>query len=120
MNKTKVQNVKNWNVIPGKETLNSLLDRSKMHPQVIYKHSSRCSVSYLTKEELEHHMDLLSNRANMHFINVIEQRELSNYLAERLNIRHESPQVLLLKDGRVTWNASHWNIKGKEILSNLV
>lgn len=119
LKRNKAQKFQKWNTISGKENLNVLLKRSEDHPQVIYKHSNRCSVSYLTREDLEKSMDLLSNHADMHLLNVIEQRDLSNYVAEKFNIRHESPQVLLLKDGRVTWSASHWNIKGKDLLSNL-
>jgi bacillithiol system protein YtxJ len=41
---------------------------------------------------------------------VIENREVSNAIASRLGIQHESPQAIVLKDGKPTWNASHWSI----------
>lgn len=109
-----------WNAISEIEKLNSLLSKSEKLPQVIYKHSTRCSVSYLAKEELERHMNTLTEHADMHMINVVEERELSNVVAEKLNIRHESPQVLVLKNRQVIWSGSHWNVKGREVLSRVV
>lgn len=119
LKRNKVQKFSNWNPVSGKENLNSILKKSEDKPQVIYKHSNRCSISYLSKEDLEENMDVLSNHVDLHFVDVIEQRDLSNDVAENFNVRHESPQVILLKDGHVLWNGSHWDVKGENILSEL-
>jgi len=119
MSGNKARKLESWNTISEKEKLNILLNRSEEYPQLIYKHSTRCSVSYVAKQELDQHKETLSDHADLHLINVIEQRDLSNLIAERLNVRHESPQVLVLKNRQVIWSGSHWSVKGKEILSKI-
>jgi len=107
-----------WNEIPG-EGLETLFRNSEEKPQLIYKHSHRCSVCFLAKQELENVAEKISDIADVYMINVVQQRDVSNAIASELNIRHESPQVLILKDGKVSWTGSHWQIKGNKILSNL-
>jgi len=108
-----------WNKISGVEDIKSILQESEEKPQLIYKHSHRCSVCFLAKEELENVAEKISDIADIYMINVVLQRDVSNAIASELNIRHESPQVLILKDGEVSWCGSHWQIKGNKILSNL-
>jgi len=107
-----------WNEIPG-EGLETLLRYSEEKPQLIYKYSDRCSVCFMAKQELENVAEKISDIADVYMINVVQQRDVSNAIASELNIRHESPQVLILKDGEVNWCGSHWQIKGNKILSNL-
>jgi bacillithiol system protein YtxJ len=89
--------------------LEQLLERSKTDPVLIFKHSTQCSISGQAYEEFtdfaEGVHDLLCG-----VVLVIENRKLSNAIAERFGVRHESPQVLLIKDGRKVWHASHWSI----------
>ncbi|MDZ7807262.1 MAG: bacillithiol system redox-active protein YtxJ [Gracilimonas sp.] len=115
----KSDKMQHWNTVSVRENITSLIERSREQPQLIYKHSTRCSVSFITKEDLDYHVEQIAKHADLHLINVVEQRDLSNYLSQTLNIRHESPQALLLRDGQVTWTGSHWNVKAKEILSRL-
>jgi len=67
----------NWSYIWGRKSLNALLERSEYLPQVIYKHSGRCSISYLSKQDLEENMDTLTNLVDIYLTEVIEQRALS-------------------------------------------
>jgi bacillithiol system protein YtxJ len=109
----------NWSYISSRKDFKGLLERSENQPQVIYKHSSRCSISYLSKQDLEENMDTLTNIVDMHLLDVIEERDLSQYIAETLDVRHESPQVILIERGRVLWSGSHWEVKGDNIRSEL-
>jgi bacillithiol system protein YtxJ len=109
----------NWSYISSRKDFKELLERSENQPQVIYKHSSRCSISYLSKQDLEGNMDTLTNIVDMHLLDVIEERDLSQYIAETLDVRHESPQVILIESGRVVWSGSHWEVKGDNIRSEL-
>lgn len=108
-----------WNEISGLEDIKNILQDSEDKPQLIYKHSHRCSVCFLAKEELENVAEKLNEIADLYMVNVVQQRDVSNAIASELDIRHESPQVLLLQDGEVSWAGSHWQIKGNDILSNL-
>ena len=99
--------------------LEQLLARSKTDPVLIFKHSTQCSISAQAYEEftdfIEGFRDLLCGT-----VLVIENRKLSNMIAERFGVRHESPQALLIKEGRVVWHASHWSITSGSLSDALV
>jgi bacillithiol system protein YtxJ len=75
----------------------------------IFKHSTTCPISDSAYEEWNNFNDDFPN-AKYYFLFVQEARELSNHIAEHYDIKHESPQVLLVKNNSVLWHASHWNI----------
>src|SRR5215468_1633028 len=94
--------------------LEQLLDRSKTDPVLIFKHSTQCAISAQAYEEFT---DFVEGAANLTCgaVLVIENRKLSDAIAERFGVRHESPQALLIKDGRVLWHASHWSISSDSL-----
>lgn len=108
-----------WNTISEPEETQTLVEKSKKHPQLIYKHSNQCSVSFIAKKGLDSNIEKLSQFADLYIIDVIRQRDISNAIATLLKVRHESPQALLLKDGNVVWKGSHWDVDAEEILSRL-
>lgn len=108
-----------WNKLSDIDEFQSILKQSKERPQLIYKHSPSCSVSFLSKQDLDANGKKLTDLADLHIVNVIGQRELSNTIASELNIRHESPQGFLIKDGEVVWHGSHWQVNAEKILVNL-
>jgi monothiol bacilliredoxin len=91
------------------QDLERLLERSKTDPVFIFKHSTQCSISGHVYQDFsafaEDHPKLESA-----IVLVIENRSLSSAIEQRFGIRHESPQALLIKDGRALWHASHWSI----------
>lgn len=108
-----------WNVIETISDAEKVLEHSEQHPQLLYKHSNRCGTCMFAKSEIESSAEEIKEKAGMNFIDVIGSREVSNYLAEKLNIRHESPQAILLDDGKVVWHNSHSAIKSNKILESL-
>ena len=108
-----------WNVLDDTGQVEKVIDLSKERPQLVYKHSNRCSVCMFAKSELEGSSEQLSEYADMHYVNVIGSREISDDLAERLGVRHESPQVLLLHNGKVVYHVSHGAIKSDKLLQKL-
>lgn len=108
-----------WNTLSDSEEFQSILEKSTSQPQLIYKHSNQCSVSFIAKEDLDSKSEKLSQFADLYMIDVIQQREISNTIATLLKVRHESPQALLLKDGSVVWIGSHWDVNAQEILNRL-
>lgn len=109
----------NWNLLESKSEVDEVLEQSKQRPQLLYKHSNRCGTCMFTKSEIENSSDEILEHAEMHFIDVIRSRGVSDYIAEKLDIRHESPQAILLKNGQVLWHDSHSAIKSNKILSKL-
>jgi bacillithiol system protein YtxJ len=99
--------------------LEQLLDRSKTDPVLIFKHSTQCAISAQAYEEF---IDFVEGTGNLTCgaVLVIENRNLSDTIAKRFGVRHESPQALLIKDGRVLWHASHWSITSDSLSGALV
>lgn len=86
-----------------------LLERSKTQPVLIFKHSTQCAISDQVYEEFSRFLES-TTEITCGLVLVIESRALSNAIASQLGVRHESPQAILLKDGKPKWNASHWSI----------
>lgn len=83
-------------------------------PFFLLKHSSTCPISAAAYEEYEKFAD---GYAHTYYLVVQEARPLSNYVAEKFQIRHESPQALFFKNGEVAWQASHWKITSDSLKS---
>ena len=100
------------------QDLDDLLEQSKTDPVLIFKHSTQCSISGEVRREF---MDFVATAPELKavVILVIENRRLSDAVAKRLGVRHESPQALLIKDSRVVWHASHWSITSEALVSAL-
>src|SRR5438132_13817884 len=86
-----------------------LLEKSKTNSVLIFKHSTQCSISSYVYQEFAR-LAQSSGELICGLVLVIENRLLSDAIAERLQVRHESPQAIVVKDGRATWHASHWSI----------
>lgn len=107
-----------WNDLTTDEQLNQLVERSHQSPQVIFKYSSRCSISDVVRNRLEKKADL--SDLDFHFLDLIRYRGLSNEIAERFKVRHESPQVLLIKDGKCIYDESHLSVTMEDIVKHTV
>lgn len=108
-----------WESISDPAQVEAIIEKSEQRPQLIYKHSHRCSVCFVSKANLEQAADAIREQADMHFVNVVNNREASNAIADKLDVRHESPQVILLDNGEVVGHASHGDIKAEAILNKL-
>ncbi|MEW9670233.1 bacillithiol system redox-active protein YtxJ [Ammoniphilus sp. 3BR4] len=81
--------------------------------QLLFKHSTACPVS--AEAYGEFHAFLKESDTSAAEVLVIEDRPVSNKIAEQFGIKHESPQIFLLEDGKVVWHASHWKITHQSI-----
>ncbi|NIW41133.1 MAG: bacillithiol system redox-active protein YtxJ [candidate division Zixibacteria bacterium] len=93
-----------------------IIEASQENPQLIYKHSHRCSVCFVARGELEQSAADIKKYADMHFVNVVRSRDASNKIASELDVRHESPQAILIDQGEVVWHGSHGSIDADAIL----
>lgn len=100
----------NWNELTSVDQIQSLIDESKEQPVLIYKHSTRCSISSMAMERLERTWTSEGNNIKPYYLDLISLREVSNAVAQTFEIYHESPQVILLKDGSAVYDASHMSI----------
>ena len=111
-----------WNKLESEDEVDQLLEKSHQKPQLIFKHSPRCSVSKLVEDRIAKlKQDLKSEglKADLHTVDVINASSLSQYISQQVEVRHESPQVLILKDAKVEWNNSHMMIKKEKIMNSL-
>lgn len=105
----------NWTVLETEEQLAAIIGQSYNRPQVIFKHSTRCSVSSVVKTRLER--SAIPSHIDFHYLDLIRYRNVSNKIAEGFNVWHESPQVLLIKDGECIFDESHLAIFVEDIVA---
>jgi bacillithiol system protein YtxJ len=106
-----------WIHLTDEEQLKQIVSKSNIRPQVIFKHSTRCSISSVALQRLqksEQPQDI-----DFYFLDLIAYRSLSNKIAEMFKVHHESPQVLVLKDGTCIYDESHLSISMNEILDSI-
>lgn len=106
-----------WSILTTEEQFATLLQQSYAIPQVIYKHSSRCGVSSVIKNRLE--KSGIPDNIRFHYFDLIANRPLSNKIAAELHVHHESPQVLLIKNGECIFDESHIAIQMDEIIEQI-
>ena len=95
--------------IDNRETLDKLITDSKTQPIVIFKHSNACGISSAAYREME------KFEGQVNLLEVQSARDVSHELADLTGIRHETPQVIVLKDGKAVWNASHFDVKASAV-----
>ncbi|WP_316823594.1 bacillithiol system redox-active protein YtxJ [Pedobacter gandavensis] len=82
---------------------------------LIFKHSTRCSVSSMAKRRFELDWDAIPEPTQLYFLDLVSFREISANIAETFQVHHESPQILLIKDGDCILDASHSDISAEEV-----
>ena len=103
----------NWIDLTNVSQLAEIKEQSKVKPQLIFKHSTRCSISSVAKSRLERSTP--PENVDFYFLDLIKNRDISNKIAEEFSVSHESPQVLLIKNGECVYDESHSGISMDEI-----
>lgn len=94
--------------IDDHETLENLLTVSTTKPVIVFKHSNACSISTRAYREME-------KVEGVNILEVQSARDVSHELASRTGVRHETPQVIILRDGKAVWNASHFDVTAVDV-----
>ncbi len=105
----------NWKTLNSLEGVDAIIEASKNNPQVIFKHSTTCSISQMAKGRLDR-FDNSETKIDFHYLDLLTYRPISNFIAEKFSVHHESPQVLLIKNGECTYDESHMGIRVDDIL----
>lgn len=108
----------NWIPLTNESEFAEILRKSAEKPQLIFKHSTRCSISSMAKSRLD--KADTSPSVDFNYLDLISYRSLSNKIADDLNVSHESPQVLLIKNGECIYDESHSGIRIDDILEQAV
>ena len=105
-----------WISLLTKEQLDDLVQRSYTTSCLILKHSTTCSISYMAKSRLERDWRFEEGDMIPYYLDLQSHRDLSREIAERFEVYHESPQVLLIKGGVCVYDASHLDISFAELV----
>ncbi len=97
------------------DMLEAAIAESLQRPVLFFKHSRTCGVSCEALDELHAHLARAGAEASYKMITVQSHRRVSETAAQRLGVRHETPQAILVRDGRPVWNASHFKITADAI-----
>ncbi|HEY6142469.1 MAG TPA: bacillithiol system redox-active protein YtxJ [Flavobacterium sp.] len=108
----------NWIPLQHLGQLDELVAFSEQKPAVIFKHSTRCSVSRFALKQFENEFDL-KEEVDAYFLDLLEYRDISNEIANRFNVYHQSPQLLLIKEGKSVYDVSHDAIDAVELKGKL-
>src|ERR1700733_2938567 len=104
----------NWISLSTETQLQQIIEHSFSKPQIIFKHSTRCSISSMAKNRLERNYQPIN--IDFYFLDLITCRQLSQKIAEVFTVAHQSPQVLLIKNGVCVYDESHEGINMDEIV----
>lgn len=107
-----------WNALTEAEQLKAISEKSFDKPQLIFKHSTRCGISRMALKQFENELDA-SIGVDCWMLDLLNYRNISNQIAQDFNIEHQSPQVLMLKNGKVIYSDSHYAISAAVVMSNL-
>lgn len=110
----------NWNNLEEINTLESIIKESESQPVLIFKHSTRCSISSSAKDRLERKWD--DNQAKNikpYYLDLLNHRDISNQIANEFGVEHQSPQVILIKNGKAVFNTSHMSINFESITKSI-
>lgn len=109
-----------WKQLTSIEELDLLTAESTAKTALILKHSHRCNICHVVLDRLERYWkDEDDERLTPYFLDVLAHRGVSNAIAERFGVEHESPQVLLIKNGKCVYTASHSAVSYPDIMAEV-
>jgi bacillithiol system protein YtxJ len=103
-----------WNELTSIEQLDLIEAQSEVQPVLIFKHSTRCSISRFALKQFEFEFDL-QEAILPYYLDLLNFREVSNEIANRFSVQHQSPQILVLNNREVVYYASHEGIAVSEL-----
>src|SRR4051812_33653689 len=99
-----------WNQLTGISQVDEIIQTSRQKPVLIFKRSTRCSISNMALARLERQWNFNIDNIDAFYLDLLQYRNISNELADRFDVIHQSPQILLIKDGKCVFHTSHNDI----------
>ncbi len=110
----------NWNALTQQNQIQEIISESKETPVIIFKHSTTCSISATAKSRLERQWaDAGLKGVKTYYLDLLSYRPVSNQVAQVFGVEHQSPQLLLIKDGVCQYDASHLGINLNEVKKSI-
>jgi bacillithiol system protein YtxJ len=104
-----------WNELHSLEDLEKALQEETEELKVFFKHSTRCSISTMALRDFQQSWNKEMSGFRLYFLDLLAHRDVSNALADKTDITHQSPQVIVLKGNEVVYTASHEQISAPKI-----
>lgn len=107
-----------WHPLTDEQQLNALSDESKKKAVIIFKHSTRCGISRMVLKSFEKDFEVRAGdeeKYKLYFLDLLANRNISDEVAKRFEVQHESPQVIVLKNQKVEHHASHHGIQVEKL-----
>lgn len=105
-----------WIQLNSEEQLKQIIAKSAEKPQVIFKHSTRCSISSVAYQRLQKAAQ--PDGIDFYYLDLLAHRPLSSKIAETFRVHHESPQILVIRDGKCVYDESHLAISMMDIVES--
>lgn len=107
-----------WITMDSLQQINEIADNSEGQSVLIFKHSTRCSVSRMALKQFENEFKGAQD-IDCYFLDLIKYRAISDEIAHKFSVTHQSPQVLIIKSGTCTYNVSHSDIVAASIIEKI-
>ncbi len=105
-----------WVPLTEMTQLDEIKEKSKIKPQVIFKHSTRCGISSMVIKQFEATYNLTEDQLDVYYLDLLNYRPISLQIAEKFGVMHQSPQLIALKNGEVVGHASHHDISAQSLI----
>ncbi|MCS4302572.1 bacillithiol system redox-active protein YtxJ [Chryseobacterium sp. BIGb0232] len=105
-----------WKNIKSEEDLEKAIESSYQHRIAIFKHSTSCFISKTVLKNFEKEIENADQEVEVYYLDLLAHRPLSNKIAEDFGIRHESPQLIVIENGKPVNSASHQDISLSQIV----
>jgi bacillithiol system protein YtxJ len=103
-----------WKQLIDLGQLDAIVEESNTKPVAIFKHSTRCSVSRMALRHFESDFDF-EDKITPYFLDLLEHRDISNEIATRFGVEHQSPQLILIVKGKSSYDVSHNSIEAEDL-----
>jgi len=104
-----------WIALSDVKQLEDIKEKSNSIPQLIFKHSTTCGISRMVLKMFTANFSLEASQMELHFLDLLNHRDISAAIAEKFSVQHQSPQALVIKNGVVEAHASHEAINDIEL-----
>ncbi len=109
-----------WNTLESVDQLNEIQEISYQKMQVLFKHSTRCGISMHAYEKLEKNWNFLPDEIDFYYLDLLMYRSISDAIAQKWKITHQSPQIIVIKKGEAIYTSSHHSIDINTIRNNIL
>jgi len=104
-----------WHRLTSLEELKTIEEESKRKPVAIFKHSTRCGISRMVINQFEKSYDLTDDQLKLYYLDLLSFRDISDEVGYRFQVMHQSPQLIVIKNGTAVAHASHHSIQSSSL-----